>query len=501
MTFKLWNLPLARAFWISFCITLPSLILVTLLRSQPRNISPLLVVVAGVLTFVFLAQLPQGNWRFKLGYELACLVGSSVLGACGWGIFFTLNQDSPAVLNDAPIIFLPYLGLSAFSHVAVRFFARPAAVWDHMRQRRLVWEVTHAQLRLVLLTMFILCSMLLGINFHENEFLKPTTPGAISNIVTILIAIIGFFGVLTGILLFIVVIPASLVSYLTARRITHRLERLITVTHTIRQADYSARVTVDGHDEIAQLQINFNAMMDELSTARQSLEVERDTVKNLLESRQRLFADISHELRTPLAIIRSYLEPLKTDGDIQVVGREVLHLQHLIDDLFTLAQADANQLHYNLHPFDVTSLLVQTTEVIKKQAWLSRRVEVVLDRASQIPPVVADEKRLEQVLYNLLRNAVRHTPPGGLIWIGVSSDAVHVSIEVKNTGEGIAAEDLPYIWDRFYRSAETRAQDDGGAGLGLAIVKEMVEAMRGKVSVSSEVGQGSCFRVQLCRAE
>ncbi|MEL6309245.1 MAG: HAMP domain-containing sensor histidine kinase, partial [Chloroflexota bacterium] len=136
---------------------------------------------------------------------------------------------------------------------------------------------------------------------------------------------------------------------------------------------------------------------------------------------------------------------------------------------------------------------------LKQQAWQSKKVDVVLAYQPQIPLVIVDAKRVEQIIMNLLRNAVRHTSPGGLIRVSVASDTKWVCVAVHDTGEGIASDDLPHIWDRFYRSAENRANDSTGSGLGLALVQEMVTAMLGDVSVQSEVGRGSCFMVKLPR--
>src|SRR6185312_1428966 len=123
----------------------------------------------------------------------------------------------------------------------------------------------------------------------------------------------------------------------------------------------------------------------------------------------------------------------------------------------------------------------------------SSRIEIVADIADAISPVLVDPGRLEQVLQNLLHNAVRHTSPGGIVAFVVSEEAESVIIQVKDTGEGIAPEDLPYIWERFYQADNARNSLDGGAGLGLALVKELVEAMDGTVEVESVVGGGSCF--------
>jgi signal transduction histidine kinase len=127
-------------------------------------------------------------------------------------------------------------------------------------------------------------------------------------------------------------------------------------------------------------------------------------------------------------------------------------------------------------------------------------VEVVAEVPPEPPAVLADPDRLEQVLVNLLRNGVRHTPPGGIVAVLVAVEEDSVRIEVRDTGKGIPSEDMPHVWERFYRGAEARVKDNRGAGLGLALVKELTEAMGGTVEVESILGQGSCFIVRLPRA-
>ncbi len=127
-------------------------------------------------------------------------------------------------------------------------------------------------------------------------------------------------------------------------------------------------------------------------------------------------------------------------------------------------------------------------------------MEVVAEVASDLPLALVDSNRLNQVLQNLLHNGVRHTPPGGIVAISASADAERVLLQVKDTGEGIAADDLPHIWERFYRSDRARMQSASGSGLGLALVKELTEAMGGSVSVVSTLGKGSCFTVAVPRA-
>jgi signal transduction histidine kinase len=134
-------------------------------------------------------------------------------------------------------------------------------------------------------------------------------------------------------------------------------------------------------------------------------------------------------------------------------------------------------------------------------AWERECIELLAEMPEDLPPVYADKGRLAQILTNLLRNALRHTPPGGIIVVRAEAEDDRVRLDVCDTGAGIAPEELGRIWERFYRGDEARAQDSHGAGLGLALVKELAEAMGGAVGVQSSVGQGSCFSVWLPRDE
>jgi len=263
-------------------------------------------------------------------------------------------------------------------------------------------------------------------------------------------------------------------------------------------------------------------MADKLEGTLRDLQSERDRVAQLLQSRRELIANVSHELRTPVATVRALLDSVLERGqdtspslqhDLTVVQSEVTRLQGLIDDLFTLSRAEAGGLALDCRATDVSSVVKRMVEAIKPLAWQSGRVEVVADIPQDLPPAHADVERLEQVLANLLRNGVRHTPPGGIVAAIASAEAAsaetacaeteQVVIEVRDTGHGIVPDDLPYIWERFYRGQNGVAHDSvarDGAGLGLAIVKDLIEAMGGSVSVESTVGQGSRFVVRLRRA-
>jgi signal transduction histidine kinase len=237
---------------------------------------------------------------------------------------------------------------------------------------------------------------------------------------------------------------------------------------------------------------------------------ERDTVSGLLAARRELIASVSHELRTPMATLRSYLEttlmhweegsPPTLHDDLQVMENEVIRLQFLVEDLFTLSRAEVGKLTLRCKPTGVGKLVQCIVEAGAPLAWRSSRIEIVADVPTEVPLVLIDPGRLEQALHNLLHNAVRHTSPGGIVAFVVAEEPESVIIQVKDTGEGIAPEDLPHIWERFYQAESARNGANSGAGLGLALVKELIEAMNGSVEVESVVDEGSCFTIRLPRA-
>lgn len=293
---------------------------------------------------------------------------------------------------------------------------------------------------------------------------------------------------------------SSLVAYLLSRRLVSRLEQLGRAAEALRSGNLAARVLVSGTDEVAQLQASFNAMATEL-------EAERDRVVGLLAARRQLVAGVSHELRTPIATVRGYLESaLQRDGvvpselrtDLETMGREVGRLQHLIDDLFMLSRAEVGRLAVRSEPTQVGTVVQHVVDAQAPLAWRQRRVQVLAQLVDDLPAARADAERLEQMVSNLVNNAIRHTPPGGLVAVAVGSEQAQVRIEVRDTGEGIAEDQLPRVFERFYRGDGT----DGaaGAGLGLALVKELAETMGGTVEATSTPGEGSCFTVRLPRA-
>ncbi len=297
---------------------------------------------------------------------------------------------------------------------------------------------------------------------------------------------------------------SALVAYVLARRLVQRLERLGKAAESLAAGDLSCRVEEGRNDELGQLARRFNRMAADMQRTLQELEAERDRVTGLLEARRQLIAGVSHELRTPVATARGYVESALRDGnalpadlraDLETVEREIVRLQRLIEELFTLARAAVGRLVLRLRPTDPGEVVRRLTETMAPLAWNQRRVQIVAEIAPGLPRAQVDPQRLEQIVSNLLSNAVRHTPPGGLVAAAVVAVPGAVRVQIRDTGEGIAEKDMPHIFERFYRG---RSEDDpSGAGLGLALVKELTEAMGGSVEMTSTAGQGSCFAVCL----
>lgn len=278
-----------------------------------------------------------------------------------------------------------------------------------------------------------------------------------------------------------------------SRGLTAPLARLTAAARHIARGDLSQRVPETGSTEIATLGQAFNQMAADLEKAE--------------DLRRNLVADVAHELRTPLSVLQGNLRAI-LDGvypleqtEIAALYDETRLLSRLVDDLHELAQAEAGQLHLDLRPTDLLEV-VQTTVANFSVAAEAKAVRLTTDLADQTTnlPVLADPDRLAQIMRNLLSNALRHTPEGGQIAVSATYNGhrefngqAAVRIVVADTGEGIPPDDLPYVFDRFWRAERSRSRERGGSGLGLAIARHLVQAHGGQMGVESEVGRGSRF--------
>jgi signal transduction histidine kinase len=214
--------------------------------------------------------------------------------------------------------------------------------------------------------------------------------------------------------------------------------------------------------------------------------------------RRNMVADIAHELRTPLSNLRGYLEAIR-DGvikpdkkAIRSLNEESAILSRLVNDLQELSLADAGEIKLNIQSEDINALIKDTITGMQAKA-AARGLTLTADLPTAPPAVSIDAHRIKQVLLNLLENAVAHTEKGGKITVTAGRREKMIYVSVADTGEGIPAEDLPLIFERFYRVDRSRTRKTGGSGLGLTIAKRLVEAHGGTIEVKSEPGQGSTF--------
>ncbi|HEY0829709.1 MAG TPA: ATP-binding protein [Candidatus Dormibacteraeota bacterium] len=276
---------------------------------------------------------------------------------------------------------------------------------------------------------------------------------------------------------------------------------------TLHAAGWAARVQV----WFVRVMLGMSETQAALAQARQEAAQERARAEVADRSRRDLVLNVSHELRNPLATIRAHVDTLRGDGAeepaegdrrryLEVLNRETDRLASLVDELLTLASAEAGRLQLDVGPVDAAEVATQVHDAMAPLAWQERHIRL-LCKTDGAPSVLADRGRLAQVLMNLVRNAITHTPEGGMVAIDVKPiEAGPVELVVSDTGPGISPEDTERIFERFYRTDESRSRATGGFGLGLAIAREMVVAMGGRIRVDSTPGQGSRFTVTLARA-
>jgi two-component system sensor histidine kinase BaeS len=285
-------------------------------------------------------------------------------------------------------------------------------------------------------------------------------------------------------------LAALALSFFLARQLTSPIRELTAATKAMAGGELNQQVQVRSRDEIGELGRSFNQMSADLARASQS--------------RKQMTADLAHDLRTPLTILRGYTEGLK-DGRLQgssklysVMHSEVEHLQHLVEDLRTLSLADAGEIRLNRRAVDPAAVLERTALAYFVQAE-QQKVTLRVDASEGLPSIFVDTDRLTQVLNNLVSNALRYTPPNGTITLAAEAKEQAVFLKVSDTGSGIAPEDLPFVFDRFYRVDKSRQRmegDSASSGLGLAIAKAIVETHGGEIKVASTLGQGTTFTIR-----
>ncbi len=287
------------------------------------------------------------------------------------------------------------------------------------------------------------------------------------------------------------VVIALFLGIFLAQRFTQPLRQLTTATQAVAAGDLSKRVPVTSSDEFGDLALDFNQM----ATALESSEVQR----------QQLLADTAHDLRTPISVVQSHLEAMldgifpPTPENLAVVHEETLRLSRLVEDLRTLSLADAGQLPLNLEPVALAELVQQASAAF---APLAEADGIQLSTDITASPIIhADAARLQQVLANLITNALRYAPQGhqdpSRVDIVLRQNGGAVQIDIIDSGPGLTAEQESQVFDRFWRSDAARSREEGGSGLGLAIAQGIVKAHGGRIQVASERGHGTRFTIVL----
>ena len=286
-------------------------------------------------------------------------------------------------------------------------------------------------------------------------------------------------------------VVALVMGVLLAAGITRPLGRLTAAARGVAAGDLGARSGLAGRDELATV----GAAFDDMAASLQAQEAVR----------RNLFADIAHELRTPVTVIEGNLVAMldgvysRSDETLQLTLDRAEGLHRLVEDIRDLSLAEVGKLDLSIEPVPLARALETVASAMRGQALSTG---LTLEVEPSPGATMADESRLAQVLANLLDNALRHTPPGGSITIRSGDvDATTAWIEVADTGEGIAPQDLPHIFDRFYRGTDASGRKTRGSGLGLAIARAFIMAMDGRLTAESTPSQGSTFRIYLPAAD
>jgi histidine kinase len=278
---------------------------------------------------------------------------------------------------------------------------------------------------------------------------------------------------------------AILVSLFVSRRVVTPIRQMMTASQHIADGHYRERVRVVSDDELGQLAQSFNQMAASLE---QTEAMRRDLIGN-----------VAHELRTPLSTIKGYMEGLMDGvlpaepGTYQQVFQEADRLQRLVSDLQELSRVEAGAFELDCQSINMAALIQHNATRLRPQ-FEEKGVHLKLDLPSDLPRILADEDRINQVLINLIGNALQYTPTGGTVTVTAAKHPPELWVTISDTGIGIATEHLPHLFTRFYRVDKSRSRAGGGSGIGLTITKHLVEAHGGRVWAESKgPDQGSVF--------
>jgi two-component system sensor histidine kinase BaeS len=286
-------------------------------------------------------------------------------------------------------------------------------------------------------------------------------------------------------------IAAILASFFISRQVVTPMLRMMSLSHRIAEGEYKERLALPGGqradqiDELGQLVLSFNQMAKKL-----------DKTETM---RRELIGDVTHELRTPLTAVKGYLEGLM-DGVLPAdpetyhqIHSEIDRLQRLVSDLQELSRVEAGAFQLHLTPVSPVSLIERIQSTLGRQ-FEDKNIQLVIDVEPDLPDLLLDKDRIIQVLTNLVGNALQYTASGGKVLVNVRRQKSQILFTVKDSGIGISAEQLQYVFNRFYRTDKSRTRASGGSGIGLTIAKALVQAHQGKIWAESDgEGKGSTF--------
>ena len=298
-----------------------------------------------------------------------------------------------------------------------------------------------------------------------------------------------------GLLLVLMTVLGLLLFALLTRQIRSMKETVLAFAG----GDLSRRIDTSSTGEIGQLASSFNQMADTIASNVQEL-------KQAARLRRELVGNISHDLRSPLASVHGYLETILIKSEeidraalkryVDTALKNVQRLTRLVDGLFELSKLDTHQVEPTLEAFPLAELVQDVSMQYESQA-ADKNIQLETRIPERLPPAHADIALVERALSNLLDNAIQYTAPGDAIRLHLSEQEDHLEVCVSDTGPGIPPEDLPHIFERFYRVEKSRGRDRGGTGLGLAITKKIIDLQNGKLTVESKVGEGTTFTISL----
>lgn len=273
---------------------------------------------------------------------------------------------------------------------------------------------------------------------------------------------------------------SSFLSYLLTRRVLQPLSQMTAITKEIAAGKFSLRAEINSEDEVGQLGVAFNRMADSL--------------EQIEQLRKTMVADVAHELRTPLTNLRGYLEALNdevippTSETFFMLQQETLRLVHLVDNLQQLARADAAKAYLKREKIVLADLVHQMVE-LHSPNFMEKDIGIEVRTIGEELSAMVDRDKILQALRNLVDNCCKYTPHAGRVIVSIELVSDGIKVDFQNSGSGISPQDLPYIFERFFRADRSRSRDAGGAGIGLAITRELVEAHGGRVGAESIVDE------------